>query len=85
MGTAEDAAPMCLTIFIGLETTNMSRRLALEQSNRSVAIRLDGRRKRSFWVLASFRLRYRVTLNLLLRRSLAKAQKSSLQMVTVFH
>ena len=84
MGTAEDAAPMGLTIFIGLETTNMSRRLALEQSNRSVAIRLDGRRKRSFWVLASFRLSHRVAVNLLLHQSLAKTQKSSLRTATVF-
>jgi len=35
--------------------------------------------ERSFWVLASFWLSYRVALNLRLRQSLAKAQKSALR------
>jgi len=40
--------------------------------------------KRSFWVFASFRLSHRAATNLLLRQSLAKTQKSSLRMATVF-
>ena len=39
---------------------------------------------RSFWLLAAFRLSYRVRLNLRLRQSLAKSQKSSRLIATSF-
>src|SRR5581483_4874524 len=50
----------------------------------TVAIRCERGWRRSFWVLASFRLSWRVALNLLLRQSLAKTQKSSPRMATEF-
>src|SRR5581483_2199165 len=50
----------------------------------TVAIRCERGWRRSFWVLASFRLSHRVVLNLLLRQSLTKTQKSSPRMATEF-
>ena len=63
-------------VFICISPMSLTRNSAVMRS------REDG--ERSFWVLASFRLSHRVALNLLLRQSLASAQKSSLRTTTAF-